>query len=157
MNRKNFLILGLIILVLIFSLIFLLAIPTLFAGWTSTTTREVTYEIDDKLGAATDCSNSAIAIRQLTVKSNGDYEILVSNVGSYDFTNIDAEIMFKNGSLCESSKTSLKSGKDANLTVSDCDTMITEPSQISKAVVSTDCGGVTDSITGYDTKYITIE
>lgn len=151
MNRKG--ISPLIAAVLLIA--FTVAIATIVMGWMSTTTRDTTQDISDKLGSATDCSNAAVSIQGLT-ENGGNYTIMVSNSGYYNFTRVDGIILFTDGTVCEFDNITLNTGSLGTLTQTGCKDISAE-SEISRVSIATDCGGIGDYITGSDTSYINVE
>ena len=138
---------------------FTVALGTLVMGWLSGTVGSTTETVGSKITTAVGCSDAAIEIVHVYVNStiSKNAFIVVKNAGFYNFTtSITGKIYLNNGSSCSTiALTSLTAGevKLLNVTASDCPAFTT--STFDRAVVNTECGGVSDTME-YSSSTVTI-
>lgn len=131
---------------------FTVAISSIFMGWMSETSRETTKKVSDNLETSAQASSASVSIESL-IEYGGNYTLMVSNSGYKDFNNVTGTVLFTDGSTCNFNNIPISKGDVGILTASGCKDIVTN-TEISKVVVATDLGGISDSITGSDSTYI---
>ncbi len=131
------------------------AIGTLIGGWFSTFTRTTTDRVSNRTTEAVDCTSANIHIEEVFVLAggivNGTAKAVVKNVGfSEDMVIKDAVLYNRTGSNFTASGTPIVNiDRGAIVTLSFSNVSIpTCPTDFSKVVVTTTCGGVDDTFTG---------
>lgn len=125
------------------------AIATLIMGWMSTVARTTQIKVENKTSQAVDCSSASISIDDvyITAGSAGSANIIVRNTGQVDGLTVQSAQIYNttgaNFSTISTPITSFNKGDIAtlrflNISVATC------PTDFSKVIVTTSCGGVTD-------------
>lgn len=121
---------------------FTVAVATLIMGWFTTFTRTTTTNVSAQAEDVVGCSSASIQIRHVY-----DGIVLVENTGFKDFTTVVAAIINNTGGICNSTATSLARGEIKAISVSgDCGTDL-DDTTFDRAIVTTECGGVSDITT----------
>ncbi len=128
---------------------FTIAIATVIMGWMSTTTRATTGTITTKTATAVDCSDASIQIKHVYINNNTSDGIFVCNTGFKDLT-VDGVIYSTTGATCDGTAANISAGACGMVSSPSCSAV--NASTFDRAVVSTDCGGVTDTLT--DSSYV---
>ncbi len=132
---------------------FTVAIATLIAGWFSTLTRTTTSAVTNKTSLAVDCSSASINIREVFVKAGatGTVRALVENNGFIDDMNITSASVYNNTGHAVGGTgipvTDFDRGESVVITFSSVN-VATCPTNFDRVVVTTDCGGVSDTFSG---------
>lgn len=129
------------------------AIGAFVSGWFSSFTRTTTDKVSNKTSDAIDCSAASINIQDVYITAGvaGSANVIVKNSGFADnMMIINAQIFNKTGGNFSASGLPLK-GFDKgsivalnfrNISVVSC------PSDFSQVIVSTNCGGISDTYDG---------
>jgi len=134
---------------------FTVSIAMIIMGWLSSFARTTTTNITTKTEEALGCSDASIAIEHVYV-SGTSAAIVVKNTGFVDL-NVSGMIVNTTGGTCSTtSPTTVARGETKALSLSEC-----SPSGMggvgcpafSRAIVTTNCGGVSDTVTS--TAYVT--
>ena len=125
------------------------SIATLIMGWMSTVARTTQVKVETKTSQAVDCSSASISIDgvYITAGASGTANVIVSNTGQVDGLTIkSAQILNTSGSNFASSSTPITDFDRGDIeTLSFSSVGIPScPTDFSKVIVTTDCGGVTD-------------
>ncbi len=125
---------------------FTVSIATIILGWFSgfvkTTTENVSSSTEQTMG----CSVAGISIEHIYLNVSGsNASVVVKNTGYKDFSNVSALIVSKSGATCSGSINSLKKGMVGTLSFN-C-ASITSCDVFDRAIVTTECGGVSDTVT----------
>ena|SRR3989344_5682509 len=129
------------------------AIGTLIGGWFSTFTRTTTDKVSNRTTEAIDCTSANINIEDVYVIAglNGVTRVIVKNTGfSDDMTIQSAQAYNKTGSNFTGSGTPITNfDKGGLVTIVFSGTSIPScPADFSKVVVTTTCGGISDTFGG---------
>lgn len=132
---------------------FTVAIATLVAGWFSTLTRTTTSTVTNTTRLAVDCSQASINIREVFVKASSGSAIvraLVENNGYMDDMNITSAFAYNNTGHATAGAgipiTDFDRGENIVINFTSM-TIATCPTNFDRVVVTTDCGGVSDTFT----------
>ena len=127
---------------------FTVSVSMIIMGWFSTFTRTTTANISASTTEAIGCNAASINIEHVYIgnSSTNTSSILVKNTG---FTNLNVSGMVINttGGTCGFAVTSLSKGAIISLTNSSCKIFPSGKSDWSRAIVTTNCGGVDDVTT----------
>ncbi|MFH0832695.1 MAG: archaellin/type IV pilin N-terminal domain-containing protein [Candidatus Aenigmatarchaeota archaeon] len=131
------------------------AIATLVMGWMSTTMRSTQTTVSNKTTQATECSAAAISIDDVYLSGLYSANVIVRNSGQTDnlqitsvqlynvtggnFTTSTAETDFDKG---EVTTFAISVGSNTFPIVDTC------PTDFSKVIVTTNCGGIKDTFEG---------
>ncbi len=132
---------------------FTVSIATIILGWFSSFTKGTTANISSQTQTAIGCSAADITIDHIYC-SGTTCRVLVSNTGSKDLTSVNAMIVTTDGTACSTtSSNNLTKGstKSIEVNVTDCGTI--NSTTFSRAIVTTECPGVSDTVTS--TSYLT--
>jgi flagellin-like protein len=131
---------------------FTVAIATLIMGWFSTLTRNTTGTVSNKTTEAVDCSNSQISIEDvyITNGTNGSARIIAKNTGFSDLTINSAQMFNTTGGnfstgfsmVTDFTPGAIRTIYLTRVSIKDC------PSGFSKVIVTTNCGGISDTFDG---------
>ena len=130
---------------------FTVAVSMIVMGWFSTFVRGTTANISGTTEEAIGCNVASISIEHVYI-SGTTGTIVVKNTGFKDFTSVSAMIVNTTGGACSVSGQSLAKGEVKALTLSDCH--VSDASKFDRAIVTTECGGVSDTVTS--TSYVTV-
>ena len=131
---------------------FTVAIATLIMGWFSTITRSTTTTVSNKTSEAVACSNAQVSIEDVYIvlnSTNGVSRVVVKNTG-YTTLGITSLQIFNttgnNFSTGFATVASFPSGSIQSFTI----TAVSIPTcaSFSKALVTTNCGGIADTFDG---------
>jgi flagellin-like protein len=129
---------------------FTVAIATLIMGWMSAYTRTTTSNVSSQSEEAVECGSAAIKINHVYVwgtdnLTNTDAAIVIENTGFKDFTNINYGLYNSTGGSCtaDSSNVNLAKGEITRVTL-DCQNVNMSSTSFDRAIVTTECGGVSD-------------
>ncbi len=133
---------------------FTVAIATLIAGWFSTLARTTTSAVTNKTALAVDCSSASINIREVYVEPHASAAVvraLVENNGFIDDMNISGATAYNSTGQATAATgipiTDFDRGETivlnfTSMAIPSC------PSGFDRVIVTTDCGGVSDTFTG---------
>ncbi len=133
---------------------FTVSIATIVMGWFSTITRETTTTVSNKTTEAVSCSNAQISIEEVYVTAGslatGSARVVVKNTGFQTLGITSLQILnttghnFSSGFSAVSSFPSggIQSFSITNVSVPTC------PTTFSKALVTSNCGGIADTFDG---------
>ncbi len=129
------------------------AIGTLVGGWISTFTKATTDKVSNRTAEAIDCTSANINIEDVYVISglNGVTRAVVKNTGFSDGMTIQsAQAYNRTGSNFTGAGTPITNfDKGSLVTIVFSNTSITScPRDFSKVVVTTTCGGISDTFDG---------
>ena len=133
---------------------FTVAIATLVMGWFSTFTRTTTTSVTNKTAEAVACSNAQISIEDVYVTAGsaitGNARIIIKNTGFATLGINGAQIINTTGqnfSTGFSAVTGFGAGSIQTVSLTNV-SVPTCPSTFSKAIVTTNCGGISDIFDG---------
>lgn len=132
---------------------FTVAIATLVAGWFSTLAGGTTEKVTNTTDLAVDCSAASINIKEVYVKAGlaGTVRVLVENNGFTDNLNISSAFAYNSTGnafvATEVPVSDFDRGEIQILTFSDAN-MSTCPNNFDRVIVTTSCGGVSDTFSG---------
>lgn len=123
---------------------FTVAIATVIMGWMSTTTRTTTGTITTQTETVVDCSDASVQIKHVYSSNAATDGIFVCNTG-FKTLEVDGVIYSTAGATCD--------GTAVNISAGACDKVVAASCTITsgtfdRAVISTNCGGVGDTMTG---------
>lgn len=129
---------------------FTVAISTLVAGWFSTQVRSTTDEVSNKTDEAISCTSASINIEDVYISqgTGGTARIIIKNNGFKDGLTINGIQIYNKTGHNFSTGFSTVSGFDRGqiLSIEITNTSFDVcPSSFSQAVVTTTCGGVSDT------------
>ncbi|HLC76960.1 MAG TPA: archaellin/type IV pilin N-terminal domain-containing protein [archaeon] len=133
---------------------FTVSIATLVSGWFSTLTRSTTTTVSNKTSESISCSNAQISIEdvyisagsvatgsaRVIVKNNGYTTIGVNGLQIYNTTGQNFSSGFSPVSTFDAG--AIQTFSIVNVSVISC------PSTFSKVIVTSNCGGITDTFDG---------
>lgn len=136
-----------------------IAIATLVMGWLTTVTRTTQVTVSNKTAEAVDCSSASIVIEEVFVSAgiNRTARVIVRNSGLSDNLQIiSAQIYNRTGSNFSAGSLPLTGFNRGNVTTLSFSptgppggTVVDAcPGDFSRALVSTNCGGVSTEFTG---------
>ena len=142
---------------------FTVSVSMIIMGWFSTFVRGTTANVSGTTEEALACQMASISIEHVYIKnsSTGAAKILVKNTGFVDLT-VNAMVFNKTGASCyNNSDLSLPKGSSLMITLTN-GTPDTCPifkgkacsETFDRAVVTTNCGGVSDTVTSLS--YVTV-
>ncbi len=127
------------------------ALATLIMGWMSTITRTSQVKVENKTIQAIDCSAGGISIKEVYITAGAttaSANVVVSNTGQTDDLQITtAQLLNITGSNFTATNvpiTDFDKGDIETLTFSGMG-IASCPSDFSKVIVTTNCGGVSDT------------
>jgi flagellin-like protein len=128
---------------------FTVAIATIIMGWMGTFTRETTASISNKTTEAVDCASASINIDDVYI-SGVTVRAIVRNTGFANYLNLTNAVLYKtDGSFWTNTTTGalLNRGQVRLIEFYNTTTALTTAT-FSKVVVTTQCGGVSDTFDG---------
>jgi len=134
---------------------FTVAVSMIVMGWFSTFVRGTTANISGTTEEAIGCNVASISIEHVYVPASGTGtgKIIVKNTGFKDLQ-VYGLIANDTGSICKSSTAvSVPKGSIGVIEISNCGSMGSNCVHFDRAVVTTNCGGVSDTVTS--TSYVT--
>ena len=127
------------------------SIATLIMGWMSTVARTTEVKVENKTMQAVDCSSASITIQDVYLKAGngtGAASVIVSNSGQTDgLVIVSATLINTTGVSFASGSvpiTNFDQGDVETLTFTSINISVC-PQSFSKVIVTTDCGGVSDT------------
>ena len=124
---------------------FTVAIATIIMGWLQGTTLDTTGTVSTKTETMVGCSDASIRIEHVYVdNSTQNVSIVVLNTGYKNFTTVTGVLYATNGSYCTGSLDSLTVGATSSVLLNNSDCPDLNSSSFSKAIVNTECGGISD-------------
>lgn len=133
---------------------FTVSVSMIILGWFSSFAKSTTTNISSSATEAIGCNNAGVAIERIYVTGT-NASIIVKNTGYRDLT-ISGMIVNTSGSSCSGSPTTLTKGNITSLELSGCYPSSmgdSSCSSFSRAIVTTNCGGVSDVV--ISTSYLT--
>jgi flagellin-like protein len=127
---------------------FTVAIATIIMGWMGTFTRETTASISNKTTEAVDCASASINIDEVYI-SGPLLRLVVRNTGFADYLNLTIAVVYNTGgSFWANSSTGALLNRGQIRTIEINTTTALTTATFSKALVTTQCGGVSDTFDG---------
>ncbi len=133
---------------------FTVAIATLIMGWFSTLTRSTTTTVSNKTTEAVACSNAQISIEDVYITAGslatGSARVIVKNTGFTMLAINSAQLYNTTGhnfSTGFSSVSSFSAGSIQTISLTNV-SVPTCPTTFSKAIVTSNCGGISDTFDG---------
>ncbi len=128
---------------------FTVAIATLIMGWYSSTARSTTSSITNHTTTAVGCADARLSIKEVFVESsnNATVTVVIQNTGFGPIDIQDVQVFNKTGHNTSTGFTSVPNfakGQIANIRLYNA-SIGTCPSDFSKVVATSNCGGVTDT------------
>jgi len=132
---------------------FTVAIATLIMGWFSTLTRTTTSAVSNKTTEAVACSNAQISISDVYITAGagvtGSARVVVKNTGYTTLAVNSVQVYNVTGHNHSTGFASVSMGPGATQTFSITGVGVaTCPTVFSKAIVTTNCGGIDDTFDG---------
>src|SRR3989338_10152579 len=135
-------------------IVFRVGIATLVMGWFSTLTRSTTTTVTNKTTEAVACSNAQVGIEDVYITAgtlaNGNARVIVKNTG-YATVGINSLQIYNttghNHSSGFSGVSSFAQGAVQTFSLTNV-SVPTCPTLFSKVIVTTTCGGITDTFDG---------
>lgn len=127
---------------------FTVSISTLIMGWFSTFARTTTSNVSSSAAEAIACNSAGVNIEHVYIVNGSNPNvttILVHNVGFYTI-NVTGMVINTTGGVCSNSTpVSLAKGNYTTIQMIGCNIFPGAKAQFSRAVVTTNCGGVDDT------------
>ena len=127
------------------------SIATLIMGWMSTVARTTEVKVENKTMQAVDCSSSSVTIQDVYIKAGngtGAASVIVTNSGQTDGLVIRSVTLINTTGVGFSSSSvpisNFDQGDVETLTFTSINISVC-PQSFSKVIVTTDCGGVSDT------------
>ena len=132
---------------------FTVAIATLIMGWFSTLTRTTTSAVSNKTTEAVACSNAQISISDVYITAGtvatGNARVVVKNTGYTTLAINSVQVYNTTGQNHSTGFASVNMGPGQTQTISLTNVSVaTCPTVFSKAIVTTNCGGIDDTFDG---------
>ncbi len=131
---------------------FTVAIATLIMGWFSTFTRTTTATITNSTTAAVSCSDARVSIRDVYIQTGGGgavANVIVENTGGSTVGLVSLQLINTTGNVFGTGFTAvgaLNESQVLTFTITGA-SFSACPGSFSKAVVTTNCGGIGDTFT----------
>jgi flagellin-like protein len=133
---------------------FTVAIATLVMGWFSTLTRTTTETVSNKTSESVSCSNAQIGIQDIYItagnSATGSARVIVKNTGFKTLGVTSLQIYNTTGHNFSSGFSGVGSFPPGSIQTFSIEnvSIITCPTTFSKVIVTSNCGGVTDTFDG---------
>lgn len=133
---------------------FTVAIATLIMGWFSTLTRTTTATVTNSTSAAVNCADARVSIRDVYIQTGGAAaaqvaNVIVENTGGSTVGLVSLQLINTTGNVFGTGFTAVGSFNKSQLltfTITGA-TFAACPGSFSKAVLTTNCGGIGDVFT----------
>ena len=133
---------------------FTVAIATLVMGWFSTLTRSTTTTVSNKTSESIACSNAQISIEDIYITAGntttGSARVIVKNTGFKTIGIVSLQIYNTTGQNFSSGFSSVSTftpGAIQTLSIENVSITVC-PTAFSKVIVTSNCGGITDTFDG---------
>jgi len=130
---------------------FTVAVSMIVMGWFSTFVRGTTANISGTTEEAIGCNVASISIEHVYI-SGTTGTIVVKNTGFKDFTTVKGIIVNTTGGTCDLGSITLSKGAVDD--ISGTCNAIANCNAFDRAIVTTECGGVSDTVT--TKSYVTV-
>lgn len=124
---------------------FTVSIATIILGWFSSYVRTTSENVTSQTQETVGCSVAGVTIEHVYLNVSGNAKIVVKNTGFKDLTTVSGLIAGTDGTTCDLGSITLGKGEVGTITgtcsLSSC-------TKFERAVVTTECGGVGDTVTG---------
>lgn len=130
---------------------FTVSISMIIMGWFSTFTKTTTSNISSSAQEAIGCNSASLSIERVYITGT-DGAIVVKNSGFINL-NITGMIINSTGGTCTSGTSTLSKGNITSLAMTGCYGIGLNCANFSRAIVTSNCGGIDDTVTS--TAYVT--